>query len=107
MSECNCDMRTKLVGDGCQYCNPQYVIEHLTDERDELEKEIEQLQQQNAELVKRAYLEGWDIGWVSRNVDTRNDERVFSDLPPKGEAESDWQNSEAREALTPKQVADR
>jgi hypothetical protein len=22
-NKCNCSMRTKLVGDGCQYCNPK------------------------------------------------------------------------------------
>jgi len=22
---CKCDLRTKLVGDGCQYCNPAYA----------------------------------------------------------------------------------
>ena len=29
MSECKCDLRTKLVGDGCRYCNPQEYIDHL------------------------------------------------------------------------------
>lgn len=26
MSECVCDFRTRTVGDGCRYCNPQYYI---------------------------------------------------------------------------------
>ena len=25
--ECNCDLRTKLVGDGCEVCNPKLAAE--------------------------------------------------------------------------------
>lgn len=35
MSDCNCTMVQKLVGDGCSTCNPQLTIEHLQDEIDE------------------------------------------------------------------------
>ena len=27
--KCECDLRTRLVGDGCRYCNPQYYIDML------------------------------------------------------------------------------
>lgn len=27
LDECKCNLRTKLVGDGCQYCNPELVAE--------------------------------------------------------------------------------
>lgn len=30
-NKCKCDLRTKLVGDGCRYCNPQDYIDHLHD----------------------------------------------------------------------------
>jgi len=29
MSKCQCDLRTKLVGDGCRYCNAQEYIDKL------------------------------------------------------------------------------
>ncbi len=35
MSECKCDLRTKLVGDGCRYCNPQEYIDKLIEIIDE------------------------------------------------------------------------
>ena len=30
--ECNCDMRTKLIGDGCSTCNPEFARDHSEDE---------------------------------------------------------------------------
>ncbi len=35
MSKCKCDLRTKLVGDGCRYCNPQEYIDKLIESIDE------------------------------------------------------------------------
>jgi hypothetical protein len=34
-SECQCSLRTKLVGDGCQFCNPQYAADHSGDDPNE------------------------------------------------------------------------
>jgi len=28
---CNCDLRTKLVGDGCQHCNPELNEKFIKD----------------------------------------------------------------------------
>jgi len=41
--KCKCNMRTQLVGDGCQYCNPDLHIECLEDCIKELESENEHL----------------------------------------------------------------
>ena len=35
MSQCKCDLRTKLVGDGCRYCNPQEYIDNLIESLEE------------------------------------------------------------------------
>lgn len=41
---CKCEtFREKALGDGCEECNKALVIELLTDERDELEAEVERL----------------------------------------------------------------
>ena len=41
---CKCQtLRERALGDGCDECNKALVIEMLTDERDELEAEVERL----------------------------------------------------------------
>lgn len=41
---CKCEtFREKALGDGCEECNKALVIELLTDERDELEAEVDRL----------------------------------------------------------------
>jgi hypothetical protein len=43
---CKCEtFREKALGDGCEECNKALVIEMLTDERDELEAEVERLRE--------------------------------------------------------------
>lgn len=34
-NKCLCSMRTKLVGDGCSVCNPEYYQEMLSEGDDE------------------------------------------------------------------------
>lgn len=34
--ECQCSLRTRLVGDGCEVCNPSRAIEYVAEERIEL-----------------------------------------------------------------------
>jgi hypothetical protein len=42
MSECKCNLRTRLVGDGCEKCNPQMAIDILTERLDELRSAADQ-----------------------------------------------------------------
>jgi len=32
MPQCTCDLRTRLVGDGCSVCNPEYAAQFKEDE---------------------------------------------------------------------------
>ena len=40
---CKCDLRTRAVGDGCRYCNPQHYIDILEDQTKDDSAEIEEL----------------------------------------------------------------
>ena len=42
-SKCKCDLRTKLVGDGCRYCNTEEYIDRLHSDYNDLLDENEQL----------------------------------------------------------------
>lgn len=53
MSEdkCKCDFRTKLVGDGCRYCNAQEYIDKLSGDYNDLLDENEQLEDRLASNI--------------------------------------------------------
>ena len=40
MSECKCSMRVKIVGDGCQVCNPSMHIEMLEEDNRSEERRV-------------------------------------------------------------------
>ena len=44
MSKCKCSLREKSLGDGCQYCNPQMLIDIQADEIAELQDRIDELE---------------------------------------------------------------
>ncbi len=41
--ECQCDMRTKLVGDGCDICNPELALDHAKEAIEDLEGEVAEM----------------------------------------------------------------
>lgn len=43
---CKCDLRTRAVGDGCRYCNPQEYIDKLHEQDADYKSEIANLEQQ-------------------------------------------------------------
>jgi hypothetical protein len=62
MSKCKCDLRTKLVGDGCRYCNPQEYIDKLIESIDE--------QRTWEGLTDEEYLEAESVVWITINLDS-------------------------------------
>ena len=49
MSKCKCSFRAKTLGDGCRYCNPDYLISILEDNIEELETELENIKTKTCE----------------------------------------------------------
>jgi predicted nuclease with TOPRIM domain len=41
ITKCTCNMRQRMLGDGCQYCNPELTIEIMQERIQELEAENE------------------------------------------------------------------
>ena len=64
MSKCQCDLRTKLVGDGCRYCNAQEYIDKLIEALEEL---IESLEEQRTWVG----LTDEEVADIERNSITR------------------------------------
>jgi hypothetical protein len=53
MSECKCNLRTRLVGDGCERCNPQMAIDILKERLDELRSAADQADEEyRAEIAR-------------------------------------------------------
>lgn len=48
--KCKCNMKTKLVGDGCRYCNAQEFIDNLIDKSNDLDRELSGTYKRIAEL---------------------------------------------------------
>jgi hypothetical protein len=49
MKECKCSLRTKLVGDGCEVCNPELALDVAKDRIEELETELAETRRQLSE----------------------------------------------------------
>ncbi len=65
---CNCDMRTKLVGDGCMVCNPEYWEDHKA------YTQGSEARHQGLTLVDNPYggtrvERSWVEGWEEANAD--------------------------------------
>lgn len=50
-------------------------------------------------LAKSAYMEGSELGWVTRHTDANNEKRVTPWAPPREVMEREWLTSEGRAAL--------
>lgn len=50
---CTCSMRTKLVGDGCDVCNPSLAIHYLREQVEDTESQLTAEQQAHAETRRQ------------------------------------------------------
>lgn len=55
MNKCKCNLRTRLVGDGCQYCNPAMHAEVLEQRCEDLEAELSRLRLTDFERIAVEY----------------------------------------------------
>lgn len=70
--ECKCDLRTRLVGDGCEACNPALALDYARDEIAEL-KEAAKAMREWIDAVpsetKLPTMPGFDRDWVDSLID--------------------------------------
>ena len=60
ITKCKCSMSQRMVGDGCQHCNPELTIEIMQERITELElqaKRYEKLRVLNVSQFQELYLE--------------------------------------------------
>jgi len=78
---CKCDsMSVKVLGDGCEECNKALVIEMLTDERDELQAEVEEIRAALGDDGRRTHKEIIDLAnkasqwreWKTKYIELKN-----------------------------------
>lgn len=65
-ADCKCDLRTRLVGDGCEICNPAKALEYA-------KETISDLRDGHAEFVRavRAAADVMEDGWLIRIYNIR------------------------------------
>ncbi|CAB4122013.1 hypothetical protein UFOVP26_60 [uncultured Caudovirales phage] len=63
-NKCKCDFRTKLVGDGCRYCQAQEYIDKLSMDYDDLLDENEALEDKLAKHMDEFKRYGDALGEV-------------------------------------------
>ena len=87
MSACKCDLRTRLVGDGCEACNPQMTIDLLKEQVQEQADEIARLRlairrlaEQDATLSLLCKRDGSQVVTVTVTMDATLADAEMDDL---------------------------
>lgn len=78
--QCDCDLRTRLVGDGCEKCNPAQTIEYLREQVEELEIELADAAL-DAERYRWLRAQHWDTSKLAVVVDPKRAVKLGHDLP--------------------------
>ena len=73
MTECKCDLRTRLVGDGCDRCNPQMAIDLLTERLDELRVAADQADEEYRAEIARLRLTDQERAAIERAAKDENE----------------------------------
>lgn len=75
--QCQCSMTTRLVGSGCEYCNPEYLYD---DDAQPAQEPVREALKLAKNLLARCETEMRYAGWTNLETDNPQRQELYIDV---------------------------